>query len=227
MGESELYEPVERRREKRKSVLKRLTIVNAIFIIAIIALAGISVSLFSLANDYHDAKYKAQYVLADTLIDSMTAAQPNIRDMIDSSNPGSSRLAQSAYADANLKEARACAYAISVMYPDGSKESVTFQSVERAIDQTEYVVYSYNALLYSRFIYNNSLWESNSTINSMYLSVTDQMTSLADLLSAGMDSSRDWQSSPYSLLKRMDLEAIAQASGQLEATGVVLHSILP
>jgi hypothetical protein len=227
MGEAELYGSEERRKENRKSVLKRLTVVNAIFIVAVIALAGISVSLFSLANDYHDAKYRAQYVLVDSLIGSMNTAQPNIRGMIDSTDPGSSRLAQSAYADANLKEASACAFAISVMYPDGSKESDAFQSVERAIDQTKYVVFSYNVNLYSRFVYNNSYYEPNYTINSLYLNVTEQMIVLADLLFAGMDSSRDWQSSPYSLVKRMDLDAIEQASSQLEETGVLLHSLMP
>jgi hypothetical protein len=219
--------PGERRKEKRKSVFRSSTVVNAIFMVAVIALAGISVSLLTLANDYHDAKYRAQYVLVNSLVESMNTAKPSISGMIDSTYPNSSRLAQSEYADATLKDASACASAISVMYPDGGKESDAFKSVYRAIAQTERVVYSYSVNLYARVVYNNNYYESNSTVNSLYLNVTEQMTVLTDHLFAGVDSSRDWQSSPYSLVKRMDLDAIEQASSQLEETGIQLLSLVP
>ena len=226
MGESELHEPRERRKAARKAILKRMTVVNAVFIVAIIALAGISISLFGLASHYHDSKYRAQYELVSIFADSILTARSNIQNMKDDSLPDYDRLGTAVSASIYLGQAEKAAYAIDVMYPRDSKQSAAFVSIETATGQAQHVVYSYESKLDSA-IQHNTTYESNSTVNALFTNATGEMTNLVDLVLASWDDARDWQKDPYSLVNRMDLVAIVSAATQLEDTCNQLALLMP
>jgi len=225
MGESELCEPHERKKAKRRSVLKRLTVANAVFIVAIIVLAGISISLFGLMNDYYDAKYRAQYELVTTLADSMNTACIGITNMVDGSAQDYERLGSAVYADTRLLQAQDAANAIYVMYPKESKESNAFLSMGASIGNMYSAVAGYQSELYSAFRHNET-YESNATVNALLGNATLEISTLEDLVWAGVDQSRDWLESPYSLVNGMDLAAITSASTQLMDTSRELRELI-
>lgn len=226
MAEAELHEPGERRRERRKAVLKRLTVVNAVFILVVIILAGVSVSLLRLADDYHDAKYKAQYELVSDLLGSLLTAEAFIHGMTSPTTPDYERLGQSVYAYATMASAQNSALAIAVMYPDGSRQSSAFNSIERALGQAGNAVYRYENKLYGAFQLNAS-YHANSTINNLYVNLTEELGALFDLVAAGRDDSRDWMQNPYSLVSRMDLAAIEDVCSIIEATSEQIAEMQP
>lgn len=226
MGEPELYEPGDRKKAERRAILRRMTLANAIFIIVIVALAAISISLFGLVNHYYDSKYKAQYELVTTLSESISVAGYGILQMVDGDYADFERFAASVYSQTLIMQAQNAAHAIDVMYPRESKESDAFAAVGGAVRQMEDVVASYESQLYNAF-QHNATYESNAIINALFENASFEMSALANLILAGIDHSRDSMESPYSLVKRMDLEAIVSASGQLEDTGVQLAHLLP
>jgi hypothetical protein len=191
----------------------------------IIALAGVSVSLFSLANHYHDSKYKAQYKIVSTLCDSIRGSN-GFQAMIDSDIPAHERYADTVYVDVRIKQAQSEALAIDAMYSRGSEESDAFTSIERAFGQMEHVVAAYENKLFYAFQLNMT-YESNTTINALLMNASQEMSDLVDLIFAGIDQSRDWNKSPYSLVKRMDLAEIVNVSARLEGTAHELRLLLP
>jgi len=225
MDEPELHEPHDRKKAKRRSVLKRLTVVNAVFIVAIIALAGISISLFGLMNHYYDAKYRAQYELVTSLADSMdTAARNGITYMVKADDQDYERIGSAVYAHTRILWAQDAANAIYVMYPRESKESNAFFSLNGAIGSLEHVVAGYLSKLQNA-LQHNETYVSNATVNALLSNATLEISTLKDLLVAGIDQSRDWYKSPYSLVKRMDLAAITSASTQLMDTSHELREL--
>jgi len=230
MDEPELHDPDERKKEKRrarrKALLGRVTKVNAILIVAVVALSVTSASLFYLADHYHDSKYRAQYKIVAGLWDSLFGAYHQFSYMVDVDNPSYERYGMAVYSHACVQRAQGEALMIDAMYSTDSPESDAFRSLERALGQMEYVVASYESQLQQAF-QGNRTYESNVTVNTLLETASQQMASLRDLLYAGFDQAVSYVDDPYSLIKRMDLESIESMSGQLEDTAHELRLLLP
>lgn len=218
-------ELVNDRRRRRLAPIRKMTIVTAMFIVAVIALAGLSISLFGLAQHYHDSKYRAQYQLVSSLLVSVSSAQAAIEDMVDGSVPEYERLGDAVSANRALEEAQHASYAINVMYPGDSHESAAFSAIGISMRQAQIVVSFYDSKLIGALSHNTT-YESNDTVNSLFLNITGKMADLNDLVSAGIDNSQDWQRNPYSLVKKMDLASIEDLSKQIEDIGRELATLI-
>lgn len=225
MSEPELIEPEDRNKAKRRQALRRLTVANAVFIVVIIALAGVSVSLFGLVNHYYDAKYRAQYEIVSDLADSISAGSSGISGMIDESHEAYERYSSSIYAHYRMIEAEDAASAIQAMYPQGSREHDAFSSVHVAVRSIEDKISHYESNLDNAFSHNTT-YESNSTIDALFVNATIELNALRTLLAESFDNTRDYMKSPYSLVKRMDLASITDVCVQISDTSEALYALI-
>jgi len=187
-----------------------------VLVAAVVVLAGTTAAAYSLSRHYYDSKYRAQYHIVLSFLGGMNNANRSIEQMINSTYPDLERFAESEAAHWNLEQARTATLEISVMYPDNSSESKAFMSVHFAVFKIQEVVDRYRSGLQSAF--GDHTYERSDEANSLFLNVTQQMSAIASLVHAGIDHSRDALTSPYSLVKRMDLVAIEEASSELDKT---------
>jgi len=225
MSEPELFDPERRKKSKRKEVMRRLTVANAVFIVVIVALAGVSISLFGLVNHYYDAKYRAQYEVVTHLADSVSAGSSGVSAMIDKQLEAYVRYGSSVYAHYRMMEAEDSAIAIQVMYPQGSSEHNAFVSIEIAVTSMEDKIAHYESNLDSAF-YHNTTYESNTTIDALFVNATIEMNTLVNLLRESVDNTRDHTKSPYSLVKRMDLPSIVDACNRISDASRALSLLI-
>ncbi len=208
-------------RARRKAKGRKPSIVTVVFIVAVLALASLSVALGGLAQHYHDSKYRSQYWLVVSLSNSIASSRSGIDNSVRSSSPLDERVASSVYAEAHLAEAKDLSYSLQLMYEEGSKESDAFDAVHQALDVTGMVMWRIEDRL-GDWQTTNISNEFNISAASSLGNITDLMVDLGGLVYAGVDESRDFIESPYSLVKRMDLDAIAQVSSKILAISIEL-----
>jgi len=119
------------------------------------------------------------------------------------------------------------AMTISVMYPIDSKERTTFETLGDALGSMQDTVNDYRARLFVA-AYEDVPYSTNDTVDSLFESAGQKISSMVDLLNEGFDGSRNYETEPYSLVKRMDLPAIRASSLDLEAiAGQIRSTYMP
>ena len=225
--ESEQVELYDGPRGKRRIQLRKTPIGIAVLIVAVVVLSALSVSLWSLADHYHDSKYRSQHVLMSFLWSAVQLVPAGIDDMLDASTrTDHERLSSAQFAIMNLRAAYAASRSIEVMYPDNSQEAETFVAIGRAASQLDHVVSHYESNLMNALVHNVS-YEANQTVNSLFHNACLQAGNLSDMLYSAFDQTRDWSADPYSHVKRLDLTAVRETADQLESLGIQLAHFLP
>ncbi len=213
-----------RRRRRFEERPSRLWIVAVVLIALAVVLSAISALFYLQSRDYHDAKYRAQWVqmweltgesqTAATLLGEAAGSNPNL-DLADRAFSG-------AYLIDGLGSMIDSAWTIEEMYLNDADKSVPFHKLGQAIRELQ------NASLVLAF----SLWDNvtrgttyteNGTLNASLVGASGILSELHTILldafrvdpNGGTD--RSWEASPYSLVDRLDLQRLSSASEDLMA----------
>ena len=185
---------------------RRIKTAIAALVALAIVLSGVAFSYYGLASHYYDAKYRAQFEVVQSLVTSLNPTPFQISVMINDSYAMSARLERSLTAEMLLVRAELDARIIEVMYPEGSAEAGTFGKLRVTMDSFHNMVADYRRGLWDHASHDLP-YRANDTVNSLFISASDEAKTLTGLLSDGF-AERDPYRDPYSLVKRMDLPSI-------------------
>jgi hypothetical protein len=208
-------------------VPKRIKATIAVLSVAVVILAGATVSYYALSKHYYDAKYRSQFELVVSIVTRIPSVPEEIEHMMNDTFPMLERVRTSSALDLRLSYMSESAMTVSVMYPIDSKERTTFETLGHALGSMQDMVNDYRSRLFVAAS-EGAPYSTNDTVDSLFESAGQKILSMADLLFDGFDSSRHYETEPYSLVKRMDLPAIRASSLDLEAiAGQIASTYMP
>jgi len=193
---------------------RRLKILSVVLVIAVVVLASLSVSLWRLERHYYDAKYRAQYVLVATLQNSTFVLHFAPEDVLNSTLPDAHKMASADRAGYIVAQGFGAAHAVEVMYPNTSHEAGTLALVGYVLRLVGQAMAQYSTNL-SQAIQLNSTLILDPTVRGDLNQIDQGLLNLTVLLRAGFDELRSFYDHPYSLVKRMDLDAIGEVCAQI------------
>jgi len=208
------------RRTRRARPLK---IIIAVLVALIVILSGVSIFYYLQAKDYHDAKYRAQWVLMKDIWESVYVADFSIKEMIDSANNTITSRAMSGYlVQDSLGSLLNSVWAVREMYLNDAEKNESFslfkQAVEAVMDNAE--------IVYIGLWLNSTLdrpYVENATLNAQLFTASSLLGNLRPVIYAGFavdpygDYSNSWEHSPYSVVDRVDLGKVRSTSAQIIA----------
>jgi hypothetical protein len=192
---------------KRK--LNAFMIVVGIAVAVILIFSVLTVMFYRQAADFRESKYKAQYVLVDEIVTSISLATDAINEVLDDDLDNGWRRSSAQYATATVERISGACYGIEVMYPVTEDQSTTFQALKLAMNElADTIGTAYLQLTSPDRDVSESVGVSleNSTII---------LNSIRTLVLAGVDDTIDWMEAPYALLAGMNLEELTAAAADL------------
>jgi hypothetical protein len=192
---------------KRK--LNAFMIVVGIAVAVILIFSVLTVMFYRQATDFRESKYKAQYVLVDEIVTSISLATDAINEVLDDDLDNGWRRSSAQYATATVERISGACYGIEVMYPVTEDQSTTFQALKLAMNElADTIGTAYLQLTSPDRDVSESVGVSleNSTII---------LNSIRTLVLAGVDDTIDWMEAPYALLAGMNLEELTAAAADL------------
>jgi hypothetical protein len=192
---------------KRK--LNAFMMVVGIAVAVILIFSVLTVMFYRQAADFRESKYKAQYVLVDEIVTSISLATDAINEVLDDDLDNGWRRSSAQYATATVERISGACYGIEVMYPVTEDQSTTFQALKLAMNElADTIGTAYLQLTSPDRDVSESVGVSleNSTII---------LNSIRTLVVEGVDETIDWMEAPYDLLAGMNLEELAAAATDL------------
>jgi len=187
---------------------QQVALVIAVAIILVMSI--LSVFLYRQSKDYHDAKYRAQFVITNSLINTLYSARIGVDHMLEESLPIESRYQYGQDAVSTLYLASQWTWAIEVMYLDDDEKNMTFGTMKLALEDFRDNVYQ---VVYA--LEENRTWDvaynENVTLNNKLDAALGLMNGLIPFLQAGLRSV-NWQEDPYSIVDGMSLGYIYENS---------------
>jgi hypothetical protein len=200
-----------------KRRIGRIEIAHVLLVAAILIMSAVSVVLYRQSKDYHDAKYRAQYLVVDDLLRHLTIASNNLPRFLDESLPIESRYDDGQSGLSGIFNAQHMIRILEMMYLDDYETNLTFGTMEQALGQFHDEVYM---LLSS--MYNNMTWDvpysDNSTLNGKLDTALVLMQGLTPYIEAGKRSGQ-FKENPYSLVDGMSMDGILENSNAMLELG--------
>jgi hypothetical protein len=188
-----------------------LLVVVSVMAVVILVLSVVALLYARQAEDYHDAKYKAQYLLVSAVVSGIPVATDAVEDMLDSEMDNGFRRSAARYAQATLESiAQACS-GIQVMYPSEHDQSVTFRGLAEAFHAFA------NATQDGYVQLTDPTPELSTELRDSLVSAMPIAGGIATLVSEGIDPEIDWMECPYDLLSGMDLATLVEQADALMA----------
>lgn len=200
-----------------KRRIGRIEIALVLLVAAILILSAVSVVLYRQSMDYHDAKYRAQYLVVDDLLLHLSIASMNLPRLLDESLPIESRYDDGQRGLSGIFNAQHMTRILEMMYLDDYEKNLTFGAMEQALGQFHDEVFM---LLGS--MYDNMTWDvpysDNSTLNGKLDTALALMQGLMPYIEAGKRSGQ-FKEDPYSLVDGMSLDGILENSNAMLELG--------
>lgn len=185
----------------------RLKIVVSILVAIVVVLSGLTVFYYLQAKDYHDAKYRAQYVIISDIRQHISDAGSYISLMTYPEQPLVSREVDGCGAVLQLEDLSSLVWAIQEMYLNDPEKNDTFSSLRHAVDvlrSNSWTVFVHMELNRTQ----DTPWEENLTLNAEINTAGSLLVSLLPIIDEGFDYGVDFEEHPYSIVGRLDLQAI-------------------
>jgi len=196
---------------------KALYLMIGIAVAAILLFSMLAAFYYGQAEDYRQAKYKAQYVLAQDILDTIPMTSENITDAVDDLLDNGWRRSSSLTASGLAAGLSGTCHAIQVMYPVGDDRYVVFGNLTAAFAALSDGAYEAYVQLSSEVGPDEDhdlTEEMDADLNAALASLDE----IAALVLPGVDPAIDWTTDPYDLLDGMDLEALDAAALTLSGT---------
>ncbi len=188
-----------------------LLVVVSVLVVIVLVLSVVAAFYAVQAEDYHDAKYRAQYVLVVSIVDGIPAAADSIDDMLDTDMDNGFRRSAAKYAQATLEGVADACHGIQVMYPYGHEQNTAFGSLVEAFSAFA------NA---TEDGYEQLTDPTPELSEDLRLSLSEAVQvagAISLLVNAGIVSGVDWMECPYDLVSGMNLVAIMDQAEALIA----------
>jgi len=191
-------------------------LVIGIAVAAILAFTILSVFFYDQAMDYRAAKYKAQYVLVEDMLDVIPITVENITDAInDDLDTGWRRSAALTSSALSYHLADSC-HAIQVMYKATDEKSLVFTQLSNALYSLSNGAYDAYDQLSTEFGPDVD-HDIDDGLSDRLEEASVALDGIAANLILGIDYDRDWTNDPYDLLDGMDLTALWNLALELDS----------
>lgn len=201
----------------QKKGRKAFYLVVGVAVVAILLLSVLAALYYWQAEDYRQAKYKAQYVLVQDVLDTIPMASENITDAVDDTLDTGWRRSASLTSSALAADLSSTAHAIQVMYPSGDDRNIVFGDLSAAfaaLSQGAYEAYVQLSSEVGPDEDHDLSAEMDADLRAALVSLDD----IAAQVLPGVDPEVDWTTDPYDLLDGMDLDAIDETALALSTT---------
>jgi hypothetical protein len=182
-----------------------------VLVVAVLVLAPLSAFFYWQANDYRGAKYRSQAVLVSTCIGAVNGIVGGIPGMYDNSLPITNRSWIAERTHECLWDLYQGSEAIGQMYNSDGNQGVTFATLKTAAELMTFVIKRVSWDMWQN-VTLSSPYVENDTMRANALLTVPRFLEIDNLLMNASDPQRDWEDGPYSLVNRMDLDAIRLAS---------------
>jgi len=182
-------------------------LVIGIAVAAILAFTILSVFFYGQAMDYRAAKYKAQYVLVEDMLDAIPLTVENITDAINDDLDTGWRRSAALTSSALANHLADSCYAIQVMYKTTDEKSIVFSQLSIALHSLSDGAYDAYVQLSSEFGPDVD-HDIDDALSDNLEEASVVLDGIAANLILGIDYDRDWTNDPYDLLDGMDLTAL-------------------
>jgi len=182
-------------------------LVIGVAVAAILVLSTLSVFFYRQAQDYHDAKYRAQYVIISDIRQHISDAGSYIAVMTYPEETLVSREVVGCGAVLQLEDLSSLVWAIQEMYLTDSEKNGTFSTLRHAVD----ILRSHSWDVFVHMQSNRTFdtpWEENLTLNAEIKTAGSLLVSLLPIIDEGFDYGVDFEKHPYSIVNRLDLQTI-------------------
>jgi hypothetical protein len=195
-----------------------LKIVVSILVAIVVVLSGIAVFYYLQAKDYHDAKYRAQWVLMNDMLDSTHLADVSLKGMLDYRNDTIVHRAMwGDFVQDSLGSLLDAVWSVREMYLNDKEKNETFTLLKDAVE----------TLLENAQIVAIGLWENvtlghpyaeDATLNDALYAASEIIAGVHDAVQQGfvvdpmLDTGNSWERSPYSIVDRLNLQYLRDSS---------------
>lgn len=209
-------------RESGAGMSRKTAMLVVVLVVAILTLAPLSAFFYWQAHDYRGAKYRSQAVLVSSCIGSVNGIVQGIPGMYDDSLPITNRSWFAERTHECLWDLVEGSMAIGYMYPTGSIQNETLTALKTAAELMTIALKGVSRDMWANVTMSSPYLE-NGTIRTNALLTMPHFEEIVRLLYNATDPHRDWAKSPYSLVDRMDLDAIKLSSEQIAQLAIPLQ----
>ncbi len=203
-------------------VLRRPTMLVVVLVVALLALVPLSAFFYWQAHDYRGAKYRSQAVLVSSCIGSVNGITQGIPGMYDDSLPIANRSWFAEHTHECLWDLVEGSMAIGYMYQTGSIQNETLTALKTAAELMTIALKGVSRDMWANVTLSSPYFE-NGTVRTNALLTVPYFEEIGRLLYNATDPHRDWAKSPYSLVNRMDLDAIKLSSERIVQLAIPLQ----
>lgn len=196
---------------------KALMVVVTVAVAAVLLFSLLAAFYYWQAMDYRDAKYKAQYVLVQDILEAIPLTSENITDAVDDDLDNGWRRSAAMTASALAASLSDYSHAVQVMYPADDDRNVVFGNLTEALAALSQAAYGAYVELSSEAgpLEEHDLDPETDAVLNASLALLDDISAA---IAPGVDPSIDWTVEPYDLLDGMDLDALDEAAVALSGT---------
>ena len=191
--------------------------ITGIVVGAILLLSVLTTFYYLQAEDYRQAKYKAQYVLVQDILGTIPMASENITDTLDDTLDNGWRRSSSLTASGLAAGLSGTCHAIQVMYPVDDDRYVVFGNLTAAFAALSQGVYEAYVQLSSE-VGPDEEHDLTEEMDADLGAALGSLDEIAAQVLPGVNPEVDWTTDPYDLLDGMDLEALDAAALTLSGT---------
>lgn len=178
-----------------------------IAVVAILLLSVLAAFYYWQAEDYRQAKYKAQYVLVQDILETVPMTSENITDTVNDALDNGWRRSAALTASGLAAGLSITSHAIQVMYPSDDQRNIVFGNLSAAFAALSQGAYDAYIELSSEA---GPLEEHDlsAEMDAALVGSLDLLRDVSPSVQPGVDPEIDWTTDPYDLLDGMDLEAL-------------------
>jgi len=209
-------------RESGTRMSRKTAMLVVVLVVALLALASLSAFFYWQAHDYRDAKYRSQAVLVSSCLGAVYGVVQGIPGMYDDSLPITNRSWFAEHTVECLWDMVEGSMAIGYMYPTGSIQNETLTALKTAAELMTIALKGVSRDMWANVTLSSPYFE-NGTMKTNALLTVSHFEEIGRLLYNATDPLRDWAKSPYSLVDRMDLDAIKLSSEHITQLAIPLQ----
>jgi hypothetical protein len=198
-----------------------LKIAVSILLAVVVVVSGIAVFYYIQAKDYHDAKYRAQWVLMNDILDSTSLADISLKGMLDyGSDTIVHRAMEGDIVQGSLGSLLDAVWSVREMYVNDKEKNETFSLLKEAV-----ATLLENAQIVAIGLWGNVTlgypYSENATLNDALYAASDIIAGIHDAIHEGFlvdpafDTSNGWERSPYSIVDRLNLQYLRNSSADI------------
>ena len=200
------------------SVLK---IAVSILVAIVVVLSGVAVFYYLQAKDYHDAKYRAQWVLMNDMLDSTHLTEVSLKGMLDYG--GDTIVHRAMWGDfmqGDLGSLLDAVWSVREMYLNDKEKNETFSLLKEAV-----AALLANAQIVAIGLWGNATldypYSENATLNDALYAASEIIAGIHDAIHEGfvvdpmLDTGNSWERSPYSIVDRLNLQYLRDSSADI------------